>query len=66
VYTFLGSYPFCYALAYVGYRLGEHWHSLEGTFRKFDILIGAVLLAGGVWWVRRHLSGDEASPGGAR
>jgi len=65
VYTFLGSYPFCYALAYIGFRLGEHWHSLEGWFRKFDLLIGAVLLAGAVWWVRRHLSGEPASPGGA-
>src|SRR6185503_19837760 len=37
VYTFLGSYPFCYALAYIGFRLGEHWHSLEGWFRKFDL-----------------------------
>jgi membrane protein DedA with SNARE-associated domain len=66
VYTFLGSYPFCYALAYLGYRLGEHWHGLEGYFRKFDILIGVVLLAGAVWWVRRHLAADEPSPGGGR
>lgn len=66
VYTFLGSYPFCFALAYLGYSLGEHWHGLEGTFRKFDILIGAVLLAGAVWWVRRHLSGSESSGEQAR
>ena len=57
VYTFLGSYPFCYALAYFGYKTGEHWHTLEGTFRKYDLLIGAVLLAAFIWWVLRHLKG---------
>lgn len=66
VYTFLGSYPFCYALAWLGCRLGEHWHALESRFRKFDILIGALLIAGAVWWVRRHLAGDAPSPEGVR
>jgi membrane protein DedA with SNARE-associated domain len=56
VYTFLGSYPFCYALAYVGCALGERWHSLESEFRKYDLVIGAVLVLGAVWWVRRHLA----------
>lgn len=60
IYTFLGSYPFCYVLALVGYKMGEHWHGLESYFRKFDILIGAVLLAGAVWWIRRHLRSERA------
>ena len=54
-YTFLGSYPFCYALAYLGFKLGEHWHRLEGQFRKYDLSIAALLVAGAVWWVRRHV-----------
>ena len=60
VYTFLGSYPFCYALAYLGFKLGEHWHSLEAQFRKYDLLIGALLVAGAVWWIRRHLKSSSA------
>jgi len=64
VYTFLGSYPFCYALAYLGYTLGEHWHTLESTFRKFDLVIGAVLAGAAIWWVRRHLVSAAPSPGG--
>jgi membrane protein DedA with SNARE-associated domain len=59
IYTFLGSYPFCYALAYVGYRLGEHWHALEAYFRKYDLLIGLVLAVGAVWWIRRHIVGNR-------
>jgi membrane protein DedA with SNARE-associated domain len=56
VYTFLGSYPFCYALAYIGCSLGEHWHTVEAEFRKYDLVIGIVLVFGAVWWVRRHLA----------
>jgi membrane protein DedA with SNARE-associated domain len=58
-YTFLGSYPFCYALAYVGFKLGEHWHSLEAHFRKYDLLIGAALLIAAAWWIRRHLLAES-------
>ncbi len=61
VYTFLGSYPFCYALAYFGCALGEHWHTLESEFRKFDLAIGVVLVAGAAWWVKRHLAARVSS-----
>ena len=33
VYTFLGSWPWCFALAYIGYVLGARWNS-DPTFRK--------------------------------
>ena len=56
IYTFAGSYPFCYALAWIGAKLGERWGELEGTFRRFDILIGALIAAAAVWWVKRHLA----------
>jgi SNARE associated Golgi protein len=32
-YTFAGSWPWCYALAYVGYKLGERWESDPGVQR---------------------------------
>ncbi len=63
VYTFLGSYPFCFALAYFGYKMGEHWQALESTFRKYDLLIGVLLLAGAAGWVRRHLVAERVDPG---
>ncbi|OLD67377.1 MAG: alkaline phosphatase [Acidobacteria bacterium] len=66
LYTFLGSYPFCYALAYFGYKTGEHWHTLESTFRKYDILIGVLFLVGAAWWVRRHLVPARTGPEGPR
>lgn len=44
LYTFLGSLPWCFGLAYAGVILGENWHALESYFRQFDLLIGIVLL----------------------
>lgn len=56
VYTFLGSLPFCYALAYVGKKLGDNWNTLGAYFHKFDLIIGLIILAGAVWFVRRHIN----------
>jgi membrane protein DedA with SNARE-associated domain len=54
IYTFLGSWPWCFALAYIGYVLGARWDS-NPTFRKlfhdFDAVIVLVLVAGFVWFV---------------
>ena len=54
-YTLAGSLPWCLGLAYVGMVMGERWPTLKGYFHKFDLLIGAVIVAGIVWYVRRHL-----------
>jgi membrane protein DedA with SNARE-associated domain len=55
IYTFAGSLPWCLALAWVGMKLGENWRTLGPWFHKFDVVIGAVLLAGAIWYLRRHL-----------
>ena len=54
-YTFAGSLPWCLGLAYVGMVMGERWPTLKSYFHKFDLLIGAVIVVGIVWYVRRHL-----------
>ncbi len=60
VYTFLGSWPWCFGLAYVGMKLGENWRSLGQYFHKFDALIGVFLLAGGAWFVWSRLQNRVA------
>jgi membrane protein DedA with SNARE-associated domain len=60
VYTFLGSFPFCYFLAYVGKKMGDNWDTLGVYFHKFDIAIGVVILVGLVWFVRRHINIKKA------
>lgn len=51
LYTFLGSLPWCWALAYAGLRLGEHWGSLRSTFHRFDTAVAVAILLGVVWFV---------------
>jgi membrane protein DedA with SNARE-associated domain len=54
LYTFIGSWPWCFALAYVGYLLGERWDS-DPIFRKlfhdFDAVVAVVLVVGVAWFV---------------
>lgn len=61
LYTFLGSLPWCLALAFAGMKLGEHWDSLRGYFHKFDFLIAIVLLAGLAWFVWSHVKNRVGS-----
>lgn len=54
VYTFLGSLPWCLALAYAGLRLGARWMILRDYFHRFDTVIGVLFLAALVWFVYTH------------
>jgi membrane protein DedA with SNARE-associated domain len=57
LYTFLGSWPWCYALAYVGMRLGDHWDNdprFKAVFHRFHLGVELVLVAGFVWFVWSH------------
>jgi membrane protein DedA with SNARE-associated domain len=59
LYTFLGSYPWCLGLSYLGYRMGVHWEGLRAYFHDFDVVILGLLVLGVVWWVRRHLAHER-------
>jgi membrane protein DedA with SNARE-associated domain len=54
LYTFLGSWPWCFGLAYLGMKLGENWRSLGRYFHKFDAVIGVLLLLCVVYFVYSH------------
>jgi membrane protein DedA with SNARE-associated domain len=51
VYTFLGSVPWCWALAFAGVKLGERWGILREYFRRFDAAIGIVIVLAAVWFI---------------
>jgi len=54
IYSFLGSWPWCFALAYVGFVLGARWNSdpaFRRFFHDFDAVIVAICLAGLIWFV---------------
>src|SRR5256885_4994543 len=54
LYTFLGSWPLCLALAYLGMKLGENWREMGKYFHKFDAVIGLILVVGAVWFIYSH------------
>jgi membrane protein DedA with SNARE-associated domain len=54
LFTFLGSWPWCFALGYLGMKLGENWRSLGQYFHKFDAVIGVLILLGVVYFVYSH------------
>lgn len=60
VYTFLGSWPWCFALAYLGLRLGREWHSnptVQLFFQRFDWLVAGALALALVLYVVQRLRG---------
>jgi membrane protein DedA with SNARE-associated domain len=54
VYTFLGSWPWCFALGWFGMKLGENWRSLGKYFHKFDAVVLVVLVVALIWFVWAH------------
>lgn len=55
IYTFVGSLIWSAFLTYVGYYLGENWHTLEPYYRKFEYVIAGVLIIGVLWFVNHKL-----------
>jgi len=57
IYTFLGSWPWCFALAWIGYRLGQAWESdprLRAVMHRLDLLVVLAFVLALAWYVRRH------------
>jgi membrane protein DedA with SNARE-associated domain len=57
VYTFIGSWPWCFVLAYVGMKLGDRWDSdprFKAIFHRFHLGVELVLVAGILWFVTSH------------
>jgi membrane protein DedA with SNARE-associated domain len=55
LYTFLGSLPWSFVLAYAGVVMGENWDGLESYFRKFDWLIVSLVLASLIFFVYKQI-----------
>ena len=60
VYTFLGSLPWCLALAWVGLTLGEQWDTrLKPYFHRADFVIGVIILVLVVLYICHHIKSDK-------
>ncbi len=59
VYTFVGSWPWCFALAYAGMKLGERWHTdprFEQWFHRFHLVVAIALIVLFAWFLWAHVS----------
>jgi membrane protein DedA with SNARE-associated domain len=57
IYTFIGSWPWCYALAWVGMKLGATWNSdprFKEIFHRFHLAVELVLVAAFLWFIVSH------------
>ena len=57
IYTFIGSWPWCYVLAYIGMRLGASFNSnprFQALFHRFHLGVEVLLLLAIVWFVWTH------------
>ena len=53
-YTFIGSFIWCYLLAFAGFIMREHWESLKVYFHQFHYIIAGAGLIFVIWYIRRH------------
>ncbi len=44
VFSFIGSLPWCFALAYVGFSLGPFWKAIIGFFNELDLVVIAIIV----------------------
>jgi membrane protein DedA with SNARE-associated domain len=57
IYTFIGSWPWCFALAYIGMKLGNRWDAdpqFKAVFHRFQLGVEVVLVVGFIWFVWTH------------
>jgi membrane protein DedA with SNARE-associated domain len=57
IYTFLGSFPWCYALAYIGMKLGARWNTdprFKAFFARFHHGVELVLLVAVAYFIWTH------------
>jgi membrane protein DedA with SNARE-associated domain len=57
IYTFIGSWPWCYALAWIGMKLGDRWNTdprFKEIFHRFHLAVELVIIVAAVWFVVSH------------
>ena len=62
-YTFVGALPFCYMLAWVGVKFGEHMETVKAGLHKADFAVTAVLVVLFALWLWHHLRPEPEEAG---
>jgi len=59
IYTFLGSFPWCILLAFLGIQLGNHLDTLSPIFHSLDVVILVVVVILVALYIWRHINNDR-------
>jgi membrane protein DedA with SNARE-associated domain len=54
-YTFIGSLPWCFALGYIGTKLGPNWGIIQGYFHILDIIVEIVIFGIIVYLIYKYV-----------
>ncbi|HEY1807849.1 MAG TPA: DedA family protein [Acidobacteriaceae bacterium] len=57
LYTFLGSWPWCFVLAWVGMKLGQAWDTdprFKAAFHRFHLGVEILVVAAILWFLWTH------------
>jgi membrane protein DedA with SNARE-associated domain len=64
IYTLLGSYIWCFALAWAGMKLGQHWEQVGPYFHRFDSAIAVLLVVGAAAVLYNRIKGITSARSG--
>lgn len=62
LYTFIGSWPWCFALAWIGMKLGNAWNTdprIKEVFHSLDAVIALAIVAAAAFFVWHRLKGGR-------
>lgn len=65
VYTFLGSWPWCFLLAWIGMKLGAAWNSdpkVKAIYHQLELVIAVAIIAAGALFLWHKLHGLKKKP----
>jgi membrane protein DedA with SNARE-associated domain len=64
-YTIIGSWPWCFGLAYIGFKLGKRWNSdprLQAIMHRLGHIVLLLIVLAVAWYVCRHLQRSREEP----
>jgi membrane protein DedA with SNARE-associated domain len=64
IYTLLGSFIWCFALAWIGMKLGQHWAQVGPYFHRFDGAIAVLLVVGAAAVLYNRIKGITSARSG--
>ena len=55
IFTFIGAFPWCLALAWAGYVLGQNYHEVREFTRPFVLPVVIIVLLAAAWIIRGRI-----------